>query len=369
MIQETRVDAVGMRKTIRPVLIASKETVTEHTTFLRRLLVGLAGESISTVLLAPPGCDVEPIVPAPVTVLTHPVVDMPFTEHFGIGWLAGRLEKCKPTVLHSLSEARMGLTRRLAREMNLPYVQTINSLARRFRRLSVSPDRCQAIAVPSETVRLGVSRACVRCADRVRQIRMGTFVNEPPVCFSDSSRLPSLVIAAPLDQVSDFEHVFKAIKALLTDGYEFVVVVMGTGAAEHSLRRFLAEQDLTQAVTLVPVLNPWRSVLAAADVFVQPQPLTGFSSFLLEAMSLGTAVAACLGGVDDLIIPNQTAVVFEPDDESSIRAALAQLLDRHDFARRLARTAQEHVKASYSVSKMISDTLATYAEAQRCYQS
>jgi glycosyltransferase involved in cell wall biosynthesis len=293
---------------------------------------------------------------------------MPLTEHLGIGWLAERLEKSKPTVLHSLGETRMRLTRRLARAMNLPYIQAVNSLAGRFRRLSVSPDRCQAIAVPTETIRLGVTRACVRCADRIRQIKMGTYVSAPPVCFSDSSRLPSLVMAAPLDRVSDFEHTFRAIKSLLTDGYEFVVVVMGTGAAEHSLRRFLAELELTQAVTLVPVLDPWRSVLAAADIFIQPQPLGAFSSFLLEAMSLGTAVAACLGGVDDLVIPNQTAAVFEPDDEASIRAALAQLLDRHDFARRLAKTAQEHVKASYSVSKMISDTMNTYAEAQQCYR-
>jgi glycosyltransferase involved in cell wall biosynthesis len=330
--------------------------------------VGLVGESISTVLLCPPGCDLEPIVPAPVAVLRHPVLDVPLTEHLSAGWLAERLEKCRPTILHSLTEARTGLTRRLARQMNLPYVQAVNSLVRRFPGLSVSPDRCKAIAVPSEAIRLGVTRACFRCADRIRQIRMGTFADEAPVCFSHSSRLPSLVMAAPLERASDFENVFKAVKALLTDGYEFVVVVMGAGPAEHALRRFLAEQDLTEAVTLVPVLSPWRSVLAAADIFVQPQPLRAFSSFLLEAMGLGMAVAACPGGVDDLIVPNQTAVVFDPNDESSIRATLAQLLDHPDFARRLAGTAQEHVKAGYSVSRMVADTLETYAEAQRCYQ-
>jgi glycosyltransferase involved in cell wall biosynthesis len=104
-----------------------------------------------------------------------------------------------------------------------------------------------------------------------------------------------------------------------------------------------------------------------ADIFVQPQPLRSFSVFLLEAMAVGTAVAACLGGVDDLIIPNETAVIFEPDSEPSIRQALKQLLDEHDFARRLATVAQEHVRAHYSVSAMISATLATYLEAQQSY--
>jgi glycosyltransferase involved in cell wall biosynthesis len=105
--------------------------------------------------------------------------------------------------------------------------------------------------------------------------------------------------------------------------------------------------------------------VVAGDIFVQPQPLRTFSVFLLEAMAVGTAVAACWGGVDDLIIPNETAVVFEPDSEPSIRQALRQLLDEHDFARRLATTAQEHIRANYSVNAMVSATLKTYLEAQQ----
>ena len=338
MNEKANSDTARMRKSLRPVLIVSNETVTEYTTFLRHLLVGFVGESLSTVLIRPPGCDMEPIVPAPVTVLTHPLLDMPLTEHLGVERLALQLEKCRPTVLHCLSETRMCLARRLARRLNLPYVQAVNSLSERFSRLSVSPEHCQAIAVPTETVRAGVARACFRFADRVRQINIGTCVEREPVCFSEPSRLPSIVMAQSFRRVSDFENVFKAIKALLAEGREFVVVVMGPGAAERHLRRFLAQHDLAPAVTIVPTLQPWRSVLAA-----------------------------CLGGVDDMIIPNQTAAVFEPDSEPSIRRTLARLLDQHDFAQRLARTAQEHVRASYSASTMIADTLKTYTEAQRHY--
>jgi len=146
-----------------------------------------------------------------------------------------------------------------------------------------------------------------------------------------------------------------------------MVAVMGTGPAEHRIRQRLIELGLSDVVTLVPVLDPWRSVVVAGDIFVQPQPLRAFSMFLLEAMAVGTAVAACWGGVDDLIIPNETAVVFEPDREPSLRQALRQLLDEHDFARRLATTAQEHIRTHHSVSAMISATLATYLEAQQSY--
>jgi glycosyltransferase involved in cell wall biosynthesis len=88
---------------------------------------------------------------------------------------------------------------------------------------------------------------------------------------------------------------------------------------------------------------------------------------LLEAMGLGMAVAACGGGVDDLIVANQTALVFEPGDVESIRQCLARLLDDPGFARRLAGMAQTYVAGRHSVGAMVSATLEAYTEAQRSY--
>ena len=358
-------DISAVRTALRPVLIASQNTLAQQSTFLRHLLVGLANESIATTLVCPPGCDVQSMTPTPVTVLTHPLVGLPLMKYFGADWLAAQLGKLRPTVLHSLSESRASLTRRLAHCLDLPYIQMVNSLPTRHSRISLSPQRCRVIAAPAQTIAAAVAKAYPRFADRVRQINIGGFIEEDTVCFSDPSRLPSIVLAQPLRRVSEFESFFRVVKALLADGHEFMVVLMGSGPAEHGLRRLLERLGISPAVIIVPILDPWRSVVAAGDIFVRPQPLHTFSMFLLEAMNLGTAVAACRGGVDDLIIPDQTAVVFEPDDEQSIRRALTQLLDQHDFARKLARTAQEHVRTRYSVSQMVSATLKTYIEAQQ----
>ncbi len=357
-------DISAVRTLLRPVLIASRSTLAEQSTFLRHLLVGLADESIATTLICPPGCDVEALVPMPVTVFTHPLVSLPLMKYVGTDWLAGQLAKLRPTVLHSLSESRAPLTRRLAQRLELPYIQTINSLPKRRSRISLSPQQCRALVVPTQTIAARVAKVYPRFADRVRQINMGAFIEEDTVCFSDPSQLPSVILAQRLRRVSDFEGFFNVVKSLLADGHEFMVVLMGSGPAEHGLRRLLERLDIARAVIIVPILDPWRSVVAAGDIFVQPKPLRAFSMFLLEAMSLGTAVAACKGGVDDLIVPDQTALVFEPDDEPGIHKALTQLLTQHDFACQLARSAQEHVRTHYSVSRMVSATLKTYAEAQ-----
>jgi glycosyltransferase involved in cell wall biosynthesis len=253
----------------------------------------------------------------------------------------------------------------LAERLAVPYILAVNSLEKKLARLPISPTHCVSVAVPAETIRNHATRARYRYADRIRQINVGTFAEVEPVCFSDPSRLSSVVVAHPLERVSHFEKLFQAVRELRDDGLEFMVVIMGRGRAEHRLRRLLAEYGLTEAVTIVPLLETWRAAVAAGDIFLQPRPNEAFSFVLLEAMGLGAAVIACAGGVDDLIVPNQTALVFEPDSERGLRDSLARMLGDHRFARRLASTAQTYVAGRYPVGGMIAATLELYLEAQR----
>jgi len=203
-----------------------------------------------------------------------------------------------------------------------------------------------------------------RFAEMIEQINIGTFTGEDSGCFSDPSRLATMVIADPLDKADDFENLFSVIRRLMINGYEFMTVIAGGGRAEKQLWKLLSALGLLQIVSIVPRRMPWRSVLAAGDIFIQPKPNYVFDPVLLEAMSIGAAVAGCTGGVDDLIIEDQTAVVFDPNDEISIMRSLQRLLDRREFARQIARTAQQYLKENHSVSKMIAATLKVYYETQ-----
>lgn len=353
---------------MRPVLIASPREVREHAPFLWRLLVGLVDESISAALVCPPNCDAECIVPGPIEVFAYPKIDLPLMERMGFEPLALQLERFKPSVLHCLCESRAALTRRLARRLGVPYVLTVNSLVGRVRRLSISRTRCAKIVVLADTIATAFTRTHFRFADRVRRIGMPTFAASDPSCFSDPSRLSSMVVAHPIDRVSDFAALLMAAKSLLAEGREFVVAIMGRGRAEHRLRKALAEHGLTRVVTLVPMLDPWRSVVAAGDLFIHLQPAATFSGFLLEAMGLGLAVIGCKGGVDDLLVHEKTALLYERNDAATLERAIVRLLDDPDAARRLAASAQNHVREHYSVGSHVAATLETYIEAQSQYR-
>ena len=352
-----------MNNAVRPVLVISEQTVAKFPTLLGRLLVGYADKSIPVILVVPPGIDVEPFLCGAASVVRHPRVNLPLAERLDRGRLLATLGKFEPTVLHCLCESKASLVRVWARLLDRPYVLNVNSLQSRFSGFSISTTRCRKIVCLTERIAESVRAQAADANERIVVIGIGTFPEQTCRCFDESLCLPALLLAGDIDDMAPLEHVFEAIHDLVRDQYEFAVIVMGEGRAESELRRVLAERELNQVVTIVPEIRPWRSVLAAADIFLEPRALNRFSSYLLEAMSVGAAVAACRGGVDDLIIDKQTALVFDPNDSLSIRAVLQRLLDRRELARQLARGAQAHLRRHHSVSHMVEGYLRVYQEA------
>jgi len=350
-------------KPLRVALIISEHVFGEYPMLLQNLLVGLASEPVQAALVCPPGADVDSIVSGPVQVIRHPAVDLPLAERLSRGALARSLAEFGPAVLHCLCRGRAPLAAWLARRLDVPYILTINALQKRWKPFSGLSSRCAAIVTPARSIAANVAQLQPHFAERIEQINIGTFVAEKICCYSAPSRIATMVLAHPFDNIDDFENLFNALRHIALEGYEFMTLVMGGGPGESRLRELLAALDLQQIVTVVPRMRPCRSVLGAGDIFIQPRPTSAFNPFLLEAMSVGAAVAACKGGVDDLVVEGDTAVVFDPDDEMSIIAVLKQLLDKREFARKIAKAGQEYLRANHSVSGMIAATLKTYRNA------
>ena len=350
------------QKSHRIALIVSERTVTESKMFLGNLLVGLTDMSIPVALVCPQHCNLDSIVLGNAEVIRYSNIKLPLIKNINKRILVEKLIKFKPTILHCLCETRASLTRQLSRRFDLPYALMVNSLQKRWDRLSISLKRCAKIIVPAKSIADNIAQSYPRLTDRIIQINIGTFTTQKCGCFSEPSRTPTIVMAYQFRNTGEFEKLFGALKHLRIDGHELMVVVIGGGRAETELWKLLAALDLLQFVTIVPRTTPRRLVLGAGDIFILPQPATAFDPFLLEAMSVGAAFAGCKGGVDDLITADQTAVVFNPNDELSIVSTLQRLLSRPELARKIAQNAQEHLRKNHSVSNMISSYLELYQE-------
>jgi glycosyltransferase involved in cell wall biosynthesis len=351
-------------QTIRPVVLVSEHTLRRFPVLLGQLTLGLTEKSIPTTLVCAPGIKLDSLLRGPVEVIRYPACDLPLAERMGRGRLLEQLAKSNPNVLHCLCETKAAQARALARSLDIPYVLNINSLQRDASKISLSSKRCVHIICPTHTIAESVRVMHPGLADRIIQVRPGVFVEDQCCCFQDPLQQACLMMAHPFEHAALFTPVFAAIRDLISTGYEFCVVLMGDGPAESPIRQMLMEMDLTQVVTIVPELDPWRSVLAAGDVFIQPQAVPpGLNFFLLEAMAVGAAVAACQGCVDDMIIDGQTALVFDPQDHLSIRAVLRGLLDHHELARELAQGGQAYLRSSHSTSDMIENVVQAYSAA------
>ena len=351
-------------RSIRPVLIASERTLSDYSACLRHLLVGLADESVPVGLVCPAGSNVESVVPIPIEVITHPAYDLPLLWIQNRKILLEKLDRFNPTVLHCLCEGKAAFTRKLSRQMNLPYVLTMNSLQPRRGQTSLSSSRCVKIIAPLKSISSSFTKKYPKLGKRVAQINMGTFVEDEVCCFNEENELANLITCFCGENPDVFLRFLGAVKRLSADGYKFMLVIVSEGRAERRLRKMLRDPVFSEIAAVVPRLEPWRSMLSAGDIFIRATASESFEPLLLEAMSVGNAVAGCKGGVDDLIVDGKTAAVFNTNNEADVYATLKGLMEDREVARRLAKSAQDYLRKKHTVSGMVSATLEVYRQSQ-----
>jgi glycosyltransferase involved in cell wall biosynthesis len=300
--------------------------------------------------------------------VTYPLIRLPMFWRQNRSILLERLEKFRPTVLHSFGGGRARLARFLSCELSVPYIVTFNRLGRRLLGPRVHAANCAALVASSRAIVRYLNTAYPRHSLRIRHIDLGTFVEDDCACFARSHGIPSLIVAQSLDSVGDFDPLLKAVRHLILDGHEFVLAIIGSGRAEGKLHERIRSLGLSQIVSLVPEIRPVRAVFAGADVFVQPRARGDFNARLLEAMSVGLAVATSDESVDDMLIRDQTAVFFDGRDELSVHECLGALLADRQKTQGIAMAGQEYLRKHHTVSRMTSALIQTYQAAQKKYR-
>jgi glycosyltransferase involved in cell wall biosynthesis len=359
MAEEQTSELLASEDDLRPVILADEATLRDCDAYLRHCFVGFADESAKGILLCPADAEMGQVAVAPMEVIQYPPL-----MSFGL-WrpvlspLIEKLTRLEPTILHCLSESKLKLTLRLSRLLDIPFVVSANSVPNRNRKRFCTGKFSGVMT--SSRARAARMRKEMGCeADLIRYIKVGTFVSDRVACFAGSSRLVTMVMVHPLESCGDFEPVFSAIKHLSIDGVEMVVALMGSGRADHKVRRLIADLGLGNVINIVPEVRPLRQVFSGADVFIKPRLSKGFDFALLDAMSEGMAVAACKGDDEDILREGETAAMFEEGDHVSIYTTLGSLLRERDHARRLAGAGQDMLRAEYRVSGMVADMIATY---------
>jgi glycosyltransferase involved in cell wall biosynthesis len=136
-------------------------------------------------------------------------------------------------------------------------------------------------------------------------------------------------------------------------------IVGGTAPGqEHLLEEYKTlakELNLSHLVHFSDFRSDVPAVLDAFDVFVLPSTLPEpFGNVLLEAMAAGKPVVAnAHGGCVEIVVPDQTGFLVQPNQPESMAAAINYLLDHPREREDMGRRGYERLSSHFSLESYI----------------
>lgn len=110
------------------------------------------------------------------------------------------------------------------------------------------------------------------------------------------------------------------------------------GAADESemLARLQAQTNalgLQDMVRFLGYVSDIPRIYSLLDILVMPSRWEGFGLALVEAMAMGLPIVAThVGGIPEVVIENETALLVPPEDVSALTQAIERLLTQPDLA-------------------------------------
>jgi glycosyltransferase involved in cell wall biosynthesis len=153
-----------------------------------------------------------------------------------------------------------------------------------------------------------------------------------------------VVCAARLVPEKGVDILLRAWQGVVREVPDAELVIAGDGKARRALERLASDLAVEDSVRFAGWLSPegMPHLLSGAAITVLPSRLPeGLGMALVEGGLSGCAlVGTDLGGVRDIIEPEESGILVPPNDVVALKAALVRCLCDEALARRLGRGAQ-----------------------------
>lgn len=131
------------------------------------------------------------------------------------------------------------------------------------------------------------------------------------------------------------------------------------------LINLVASLGLSDRVEFIGQLEASKIVieLQQARVFILPSFIENNPNSLAEAQLVGTpVVAAYVGGVPDMVKDDETGLLFQPGDYTSLAKQISRLLTDDKFSTRISEQARAAAQLRYSAGRIAASLLLAYRE-------
>src|SRR5688572_956398 len=156
---------------------------------------------------------------------------------------------------------------------------------------------------------------------------------------------------------------FTKIASQIPDLY---CLIIGEGDDKEKLSSQIRAAGLETRIRLLGYQDRPKvmSILKASDIFVMPSRYEGTPIALLEAAALARPIlAACAGGIPELVTHEQHAFLVPTHDPEALAQGFLRLALDREYAERLGQNAQRQVRERFNPEKQVNETWAAYERA------
>jgi glycosyltransferase involved in cell wall biosynthesis len=189
-------------------------------------------------------------------------------------------------------------------------------------------------------------------------------------------RMEQICFIGRLAEEKGVHYLIKAVRAVKKDGDRIKLFIVGDGPLRSSLEELSQQLGLMEDVLFVGHAETVLPYYQKTDVFVLPSLSEGLPLSLLEALSCGLPViATAVGGSREIVDPHDEAgsipvshyhigtygILVNPRDVEGLARALLRSLKDRELSQHLGRAAQQYVKSTFSLDRVVDKYRALYA--------
>jgi glycosyltransferase involved in cell wall biosynthesis len=166
-----------------------------------------------------------------------------------------------------------------------------------------------------------------------------------------------------IGRLSPEKGIVDAIAALASLPGDVVLCIVGSGPEEPALRAAAEERGLTARVFFAGYRLEVHRYLRSFDVLVLPSRRESLPVVLREAgMMRIPVVAARVGGVEEIVVPGETGLLYRSGDVEALAAGVRDLLGSPERAARMGDRARARVLERFSLERWLDATETLFAE-------
>jgi glycosyltransferase involved in cell wall biosynthesis len=185
--------------------------------------------------------------------------------------------------------------------------------------------------------------------------------NDAPEDVSGKSGEKLIGYVGQLIHRKNVSALLRTFDLLYQENQNIRLLIVGDGKLRLQLEKEADSLRSAEKIQFLGFRTDRLAIMKQLDLFCMTSSLEGIPRCMMEAMALGTPVAAFgIPGVDQLIEDGETGLLANFGDLMALKDAWKKILFEPDVGKRLARKGQERIERQFSSSRMAEEYLDLY---------